>query len=388
VARRLATARSYFPNVAVGDIEPLGSFATETIAADLSAWFSAYQAATGEPLAFLHADIEWQLPWKEKLTAALPVMKSHHVPFGVIQNPAGRNLSDADHAQAIWQRAVALEVEDGYRPDQVIFQSWTTSPRRVLPETSPESFTGMVASYLRERSALTVTRGNDQVVGQLTDSDGKGVPQAQVRLQSLYVTGPGSFRTLHSHGVVPPDARSALVAIRINRECRCSKDSDIALRRFQFTELQGLQNPLQDASFYRNADWQIAGNAEVSFSMPPGSDQASIAIRAGHDRAAQLNQATHFPVVAGSRFSFELRSSAASDDSGIVAVIFLGPNGREVSRQVVPIRAAYADGPTATTDDQGRFSFEVNTLRDVRGDQVRAIFGGRESLFPSTARVR
>jgi len=387
VARRLKLVRSFFPNVIVGDIEPLTLFDESNLSSDLDAWIDAYAQATGEKLGFFHADLDWRLPWIPIVTAAIPALRRRAVPFGVIYNANGGTLSDQDEATSMLQHAVSVEIDKAFSPDQVIFQSWTTTPHRVLPETDMDSFTGILASYVRDRTALTVTRKVGQLVGQLTDSGGKGVPRARVRLQSLDLTGPGNYHTLTSHGLVPEDAKSALLAIRINRECRCARNSDIALRKFQFAEPRASQNPLQGVSLYRNADWQIAGNADVGFSVPPGMDQTSIAIRARSDETAQLNQVTHFPVTAGSEFdfSFELRSSEASNDSGLVAVIFLGTSGREISRAVIPIRTSYRDGPSQITDTQGRFAFKVPPIDP--SSQLRIEFKGTKSLFPSAAEI-
>ncbi len=388
-AKRLAVAKSYYPNVKVGDIEPIASFEATTLAGDLDAWMNAYKAATGEPLAFMHVDIDWHLAWKEKLRAAASVVRSHQIPFGIIYSPEGHNPSDAEQARGILQRIVAIEVDTGIQPDQAIFQSWVETPHHVLPESDPVSFTGIIATYLRGRSTLSVTRQGTKLVGQLTDANGKGIPHAQVELALLDRKGAGRFGSLHAEGTVPANARSAMLAIRVNQECHCAKDSDIALRDFRFTEAQEPKNPLQGLSLYGKSDWQYAGHAQVGFAATAEADKSQITIRAKPDETAQLNQATRFPVAAGSKFEFglQLRASEASDDSGIVALIFLGADGREVSRQIIPIHAATQHVDTATTDADGRFTFVGSSLPDVSNSRARVNFEGGQSWFPSSAQI-
>jgi hypothetical protein len=278
-----------------------------------------------------------------------------------------------------------VEVEQDYRPQQVIFQSWTTSPAHVLPETSRDSFTGILAAYVRKRTVLATVQTTGVLAGRLTDSDGQAVERAQVRLQYVDRDGPGAYRQVQTTGRFPPEAGSALIAIRINRECRCAAHADIALRGFRFVELQNGRDLLRGVSLANKSDWRIAGDAEVGFQGPP--EPSSITIQATRNQTAQINQAVHMPIAGGSQFTFafELRASEASNESGFVAVIFLSSEGREISRQVIPIVAAYRDGTVQITDSQGRFTF--NHARTDHRVRTRIEFGGTKTLFPSAAEV-
>jgi hypothetical protein len=57
IADNVQLARRYFPGVRVGDIEVVNASAVWTN--ELENWATAYEKATGEPLAFMHIDVSW-----------------------------------------------------------------------------------------------------------------------------------------------------------------------------------------------------------------------------------------------------------------------------------------------------------------------------------------
>src|SRR5260370_25209597 len=72
VAATVAGARSIFPNVQIGDEEVVNG--SRPAADELAQWADAYRAAVGEPLAFIHAHVDWParaMPNFQPLAAAL-----------------------------------------------------------------------------------------------------------------------------------------------------------------------------------------------------------------------------------------------------------------------------------------------------------------------------
>ena len=68
VAQKVVMLRAVFPDVKIGDIEPLGSSGDWTN--EIIQWAQAYRAAVGQPLSFVDADINWSGPaWHQQLTA-------------------------------------------------------------------------------------------------------------------------------------------------------------------------------------------------------------------------------------------------------------------------------------------------------------------------------
>jgi len=62
VAAEAAALKKIFPAMRIGDIEPVAMPASQDWVEDIMRWVVAYRAATGEPLAFLHADVNWHGP--------------------------------------------------------------------------------------------------------------------------------------------------------------------------------------------------------------------------------------------------------------------------------------------------------------------------------------
>ena len=61
VAAQAATLRQYFPDVEIGDIEPIqGTAGPADYLQEIDEWADAFAAATGRPLAFIHSDVGWQ----------------------------------------------------------------------------------------------------------------------------------------------------------------------------------------------------------------------------------------------------------------------------------------------------------------------------------------
>ena len=384
VAERFARAKSIFPKVELGDIEPLTLFDVQSLPQDLKTWVRSFRKTTDERLGFVHADTEWKLPWIKAFAAAVPALKAENIPFGVIYNTSGRTNDDSDEARLMLQHEIAVEVDNVIPVDHVIFQSWTTTPHHALPETDPHSFTGIIASYLRERTRVTGLKKGFHVVGKLASFDGASITKVPVQLQYLDSDGPGRFHTFVSEGVAPSDAQSAMLAIRINTECHCSSRSDVGFRFFEFSQ-DNVPALRQGATFYKKAAWQVAGSAQVGFVATDSSYPDTITVKAQPDQSSQINQKGHFTVVGGARFKFsvQLRCSLASDDSGSVAIIFLGKNGHEVDRESVPIRAAYQEDMETVTDAEGKFDFLAGPAVSSKHIKARLYFGGDNKWFPS-----
>ena len=67
VARKVHDIQRVFPAVQVGDAEPVAGMDAPGWIDELLTWAAAYRAAVGQPLAFVHADVQWIAPWQEQL---------------------------------------------------------------------------------------------------------------------------------------------------------------------------------------------------------------------------------------------------------------------------------------------------------------------------------
>jgi hypothetical protein len=189
--------RVEWPQVIVGDTEPMPfGVAPE----GLGAWLDAYEAAAGEPLAFLHLDMDWgRSDWPQLGVAVEAVGAERGVPIGMIYN-GGAATSDDAWLTITGQRVLAYEADAGANPAHVIFQSWMDKPDRVLPETEATSFTSFVNRYFDDRDSL----------GQLLGvSDNLALGRPAVASSALGDAGEGravdgDADTIWNAGVGPP----------------------------------------------------------------------------------------------------------------------------------------------------------------------------------------
>ena len=152
-AENIKTIRSFFPNVKIGDIEPLGSLSDGNLTAELNSWFSAFERATNRPLAFFHVDVMFGEDTELVQRTVYDVCQKTHVRPGYIFNGspgAVSNLAWVATAKARARLLFSLNLHD----IDVIVQDWNKFPTEYTPETSPES----LAHFLRY-----VSRGNDAV---------------------------------------------------------------------------------------------------------------------------------------------------------------------------------------------------------------------------------
>lgn len=151
VARFIAEVRAQFPWVVVGDIEPTP---TPVSAPGLAEWMDAYEAAVGEPMAFLHIDADWSRPdWSSLAVAVEAAGSQRTIPVGMLYNGGGAP-TDEQWLHLAGQHALDHEDRDGGHPDHVVFQSWNDHPDRVLPETDADTFTALVNRYFDDRASL------------------------------------------------------------------------------------------------------------------------------------------------------------------------------------------------------------------------------------------
>jgi hypothetical protein len=143
--------RETFPWVIVGDIEPTPSPVTVE---GLAEWMDAYRSAVGEPMAFLHLDLDWSQPsWSAFALDVQTDGDARDVATGIIYT-GGAAPDDAQWIGLAGQRALDHEDRDGGSPDHVIFQSWNDHPDHVLPETDANAFTAFIDRYFDDRASL------------------------------------------------------------------------------------------------------------------------------------------------------------------------------------------------------------------------------------------
>jgi hypothetical protein len=147
IAPKIAILRLYFPNVQIGDIDPINAspYATSQdprFVGDIIALTDLLQQKTGMKLAFVHADIAWTTKWQPMVESLASQLHKRGIRFGVICDGGGPdvNSNEAWVRQAL-QRCRAMAANPKTLPDDLIVQSWEPLPTKMLPETDPGSLT-------------------------------------------------------------------------------------------------------------------------------------------------------------------------------------------------------------------------------------------------------
>jgi hypothetical protein len=145
-------ARLEFPDVIIGDIEPLTGPAGPDQYKD---WLDLFKKVNGYDLAFLHLDVDWSdTRWPAKAQSIADYGRARDIPVGIIFTGNYQDQTDEAWVSIAGERVKRYEAEAGGPPEQVIFQSWNDKPDHVLPESNPTSFTGFVKTYFENRSAI------------------------------------------------------------------------------------------------------------------------------------------------------------------------------------------------------------------------------------------
>jgi hypothetical protein len=154
VAEKIAEVRAIFPDVKVGDIEPVGIMQPDAAqwAADMTQWLQAFREATGVPLAFMRLDCVWLRPnWQAQFDAVVPRIRAAKIPLGVIYDGTPEDATDVAWTTSALSHMQLIERKLAGAPDQVAFQSWMDHPRAMLPENTPGSLTHLVRTYTQRR---------------------------------------------------------------------------------------------------------------------------------------------------------------------------------------------------------------------------------------------
>jgi hypothetical protein len=325
--------RELEPDVVVGGIEPLWS---GLAAADFADWLDGYEGAAGEPLAFLHLDVDWKRhDWAEVAMQIEDEAHARGVPFGVIYNGGDQVESDEGWAQTTADRFYLYEQVIGGRPDHVVLQSWHVYPSRVLPDSDPSTLTGLVNRYFGERTVLdadvAVVGGELQLNGVLTGSNDRPLAGAvlEVELEPL----DGAVQTLVREGTVPEDVDTAEIGIRINTEGGGPGEADLIIYEVGYREEGDETNLVADPTFEALAGFEIPGVEVLPSNLGEGT---MLRLTATAEEVLNLGSAP-FPVTSGASYRLTVIASIPEESAkaGYAGVVFLA--GEERERHIVPL---------------------------------------------------
>jgi len=156
VGQYFQTMRTRFPEVIIGDTEPLAGDADDNA---YRVWLDTFQQVNGYPLAFLHMDVDWsRANWAQEVKAIEEYGHKINVPVGIIYTGNFIDKTDQAWLESAGEHVKQYELEAGGQPDQVLFQSWNDKPDFALPETKNYTFTNFIDAYFADKSALGFKR--------------------------------------------------------------------------------------------------------------------------------------------------------------------------------------------------------------------------------------
>ena len=380
-AKSIAAVRSVFPDVVVGSIE------TADLDLDsVTAWLDAYKKVTGEELGFFHLDVNYHIPdWASRAKAIEDYVQARGIDFGIYYVGDPTDQTDAAWLEHASSRLTQFEVIQGGRPDHPIFQSWDAHPSHLLPEDQPGTFTHFVTSYLRPRSALTLTAGQSAISGVLMKEDGSPIPNAVIDLAFTPSSGQGVFADYTISGRVPAGATLGDVGLRINTECDCSGVASLALASVSYTEDGQTANPIPNGRFQTGLDgWGVWGSGQTGLSRGENGSGRALLLSAKPSQDVGVNSAG-FAVHSGKSFTLTLRARVdpPTQSSGYFDIVFLGDGG-EIQRFTTPIQVATVPAGTAQTKDDGSFELTLAAPPDA-SLSVTAWYPGDEVSWPAWA---
>ena len=152
IDKYIQAMRAVFPDVRVGDTEPLAGGAH---AAQYNAWLVAFRAVNGYDLDFLHLDIDWSREdWPQEVKAIQEFGQVRGVPVGLIYTGNWSDVNDEAWISMAGERVKSYELENAGKLEHILFQSWNDKPDRALPESEPYTFTGFIRNYFQDKTAL------------------------------------------------------------------------------------------------------------------------------------------------------------------------------------------------------------------------------------------
>jgi hypothetical protein len=361
--RTIAAIRKFYPDLTVGEIEPLGSGANYPNWAELRQWFATFETAYGRPIAFFHLDVEWGADWRADLIDVARQTRSAGIRFGVIYDGTPMDLSGATFSRESLLHADEVEAALGRPPDQIIIQSWQDYPRRVLPDRDPATMTGIVRAYVRQR-ALLVRISPHRV--QLVNDDGLPIADAQILVEAHDSTPGSSLESRTMEGTVPHAATRALFALRIHAECPCSpKPMKLWITGFEFSQ--------SSAATHSHQELQTGVPEWYSADTHRPLALSRFEVAAGQPF---FKNGSTFPVTADAPFvaTFAWQVEPEGEDTGSINLIFLGANGSEVRRTFLMLKTSWIEIARLRTGPDG----SVNLPRAAsRGSKlVRIRFAG------------
>jgi hypothetical protein len=160
VAENVKMIRSYYPNVKFVWVEPPQALVDGP--REMGEFLDEYKTSLGEYPSSVRFDIGWGHvdKWTREWHAALPgyvqALKTRRIGYGIIYD-AGRVNGRVPNTDADWIASAKANVSDWEgtireNPSQVVIQTWSPNPVRIVPEDDPTTMTGYLKWFVERGS--------------------------------------------------------------------------------------------------------------------------------------------------------------------------------------------------------------------------------------------
>lgn len=195
----IAQLKQIYPDLKVGDVEPI------PYTQNLDSWFTAFEQATGTPLAFFDADLDWNTAYQGPLAQVAADLHSRGIEYGVIYNGTAADTSDAAWTNNAIVHFIAVEADPATRPDDAIFQTWNSNPTHLLGENTPGTLTNVMLTY------LTYEQGSAAVSQTVSDLSASVAVNSFTGQFADYLVAPGANGGLAVQGATAAVSGSSLL---------------------------------------------------------------------------------------------------------------------------------------------------------------------------------
>jgi hypothetical protein len=158
VADNVRMIRSYYPNVQFVLVEPEQSLAGDV--GELSRFLDLYQAKLHELPMAVRFDIAWGVAdkyhreWHQDIPRFITMLKARGIGYSIIYN-AGRVNGKIPDTDAGWIASAKANMTDWEetihdKPAQMVIQTWSPNPVRIMPEYDPSTMTGYLKWFVNQ----------------------------------------------------------------------------------------------------------------------------------------------------------------------------------------------------------------------------------------------
>jgi hypothetical protein len=368
-----------FPELTIGDIEGTPVVLQPNWQADYRAFTTALEAAMRHRLDSLVLDVNWRSPsWPQDVKGMAGVARSLGMRFGMIYNGDGLDEGNAAWIAHAERNYTLLETEHAVVPDIAVFSSWNKYPTHALPETSPDTMTGLINRYRLPRTRFEARRDGVGWRARLVDDAGHPLAGEKVRIARLGLrpSEPPPLRTVS--GTVPREAAAAILGWRVNTECRCAGDNDLLLGDVTYSETEG-----GTASHnLRIADLVGKPRADAIELTAASTGVAATRLHVGPSQHFMHNS-PRFPVTPGAHYEFRAAIGARNIEGlhGNATLIWLDRDGKGLSRTNLGDEGDRITVASTMTDADG-------SMFVTGGGQSQELsFTGTPALRPAVARL-